>query len=313
MKKDLVSIIIPTYNRAHLIGETIASIQRQTYTNWECIIVDDSSTDNTEKILLNYIEKDKRIAFYHKPDNLLKGPSASRNFGFIKSNGTYINWLDSDDVMHPEKLETDLKNIQSGDFDFTISQSAFFKDDGKPSKKYWNKNLWSDDPINDFILKKIGWGINNPLWKRDSLINSDLKFDEDLITADDYMYHIQVLLFKLKPNVNQEVLVFNREHGNRLNDFGRKAPFKLKNNIYLMKNKESFTLNDDVKAFLNRQYIRQVSNLLKNKDIKLARNYIKNKNLKFYDLKTNTEVRMLYFKGLIFKLTGIGYEFLKVK
>ncbi|WP_179319488.1 glycosyltransferase family 2 protein [Winogradskyella helgolandensis] len=308
---QLVSIIIPTYNRAHLVKETIVSILNQSYTNWECIVVDDGSTDNTEHILLKFIEKDSRISYYKKPKHLPKGPSAARNYGLIKSKGAFVNWFDSDDLMHPEKLLTDLKNLNSSDYDFTISQSVFFKEDGKPVKKYWNKYLWSNDPINDFILKKIGWGVNNPLWKKESLIESNLEFDDFLITADDYLYHIQALLFNLKPHINQEVLVFNREHGNRLNDFGRKAPFKLKNNLYLMKNIKRLSLNDDVKAFLNIQYIRQFSNLLKNKDIKTAKHYLKNENLEFYDLKTTAEVKALYFKGLIYKYTSLGYKLLK--
>ena len=66
MEKKLVSIIIPTYNRAHLIGETIVSIQNQSYENWECIIVDDGSTDNTEILVFKLIKNDSRILFYKK-------------------------------------------------------------------------------------------------------------------------------------------------------------------------------------------------------------------------------------------------------
>ena len=78
---DLVSIIIPTYNREHLIGETLNSIIAQTHTNWECIVVDDGSTDNTEEVLKNYKEKDKRFIFLKRPDNLPKGANTCRNIG----------------------------------------------------------------------------------------------------------------------------------------------------------------------------------------------------------------------------------------
>ena len=76
----LVSIIIPTYNRAHLIGETLDSVLAQTYQNWECIIVDDGSSDNTDEVIGAYVEKDSRFKYYHRSDkDLPKEPSASRN------------------------------------------------------------------------------------------------------------------------------------------------------------------------------------------------------------------------------------------
>ena len=95
----LVSIIIPTYNRAHLINETLNSVLKQTYTNWECIIVDDGSTDNTSKILKDYCSKDIRFQYHQRPLNLLPGGNGARNYGFELSKGEFINWFDDDDVM----------------------------------------------------------------------------------------------------------------------------------------------------------------------------------------------------------------------
>ena len=69
----LVSIIIPTYNRAHVIGETLDSVLLQTYCNWECIVVDDGSSDNTSEILDNYCKKDTRFQYYIRPTNRKKG------------------------------------------------------------------------------------------------------------------------------------------------------------------------------------------------------------------------------------------------
>ena len=102
---QLVSIIIPTYNRAHLIGETLDSILAQTYTNWECIIIDDGSSDDTLEVIDNYIKKDNRFQYYRRPVERSKGPNVCRNFGYELSKGEYINWFDSDDVMLPTFLE----------------------------------------------------------------------------------------------------------------------------------------------------------------------------------------------------------------
>ena len=78
----LISIIIPTFNRAHLILHTLESIKNQTYNEWECIIVDDGSTDNTEDVLKKYIDTDSRFRYFKRPLNHTKGPSSCRNFGF---------------------------------------------------------------------------------------------------------------------------------------------------------------------------------------------------------------------------------------
>lgn len=96
----LFSVVIPTYNRAHLISDTIKSVLNQTYQNFEVIVVDDGSTDNTEEIVKS-IESDK--LFYYKRENSERG--ASRNYGLKVSNGDYINYFDSDDFMMTNHLQ----------------------------------------------------------------------------------------------------------------------------------------------------------------------------------------------------------------
>jgi glycosyltransferase involved in cell wall biosynthesis len=105
----LISIIIPTFNRAHIIGETLDSIIAQSYTDWECIIVDDGSTDDTEVVIAEYINNDSRFKFYKRPKHREKGPNSCRNFGFEKSKGHLIHWFDSDDLLFNNALELYLK------------------------------------------------------------------------------------------------------------------------------------------------------------------------------------------------------------
>ena len=76
----MVSIIMPIYNRAHLIIETLNSIKKQTYQNWECLIIDDGSTDNTSEVVINYAAQDTRFKFYTRPETSVKGPSSCRNY-----------------------------------------------------------------------------------------------------------------------------------------------------------------------------------------------------------------------------------------
>lgn len=98
---DLVSIIMPSYNTAQYIAETIQSVINQTYQNWELIIVDDCSTDNTD-IVIGEI-KDPRIRYIKNEKN--SGAAVSRNRALREANGRWVAFLDSDDLWKPEKLE----------------------------------------------------------------------------------------------------------------------------------------------------------------------------------------------------------------
>lgn len=108
----LISIIIPTYNRANLIGETLDSVIAQTYSNWECIVVDDGSTDNTEAIVRSYEKKDIRIKFFKRPFFHKSGGTGSRNYGLNMSKGEYIYWFDDDDLMLENHIERCVSEIQ---------------------------------------------------------------------------------------------------------------------------------------------------------------------------------------------------------
>jgi glycosyltransferase involved in cell wall biosynthesis len=311
LENPLVSIIIPSYNRALLIEETLNSIITQTYTNWECMIVDDHSTDDTFLVASNMAKKDSRIKVFKRPKSKPKGPSSCRNYGFELSKGVFVNWFDSDDLMVNNKLELDLEKINSGSFDFTISQSQFFDHSSNENLGFWNNRLFSKNPINDFILKKIGWSTNAPLWRKTSLLSSGLKFDERLITSDDYLYHIKALEHGLKPIVLDRVLVNQRKHSNRLEHFKNKSPFKSIVNLYLLNNAEALKLSKDTIGFLNRQSLRLLSNLYKHKEIK--------KGLKFSlhlfkSSKSNIGVVRafkLFIFGVLFYITNKGYNYLK--
>ena len=108
----LVSIIIPTFNRADLIAETLDSVREQTYQEWECLVIDDGSTDATEAVLKQYINKDQRFQYHKRPISFGKGANGCRNYGFSLSKGQFINWLDSDDLFSEDKLQAQISEIQ---------------------------------------------------------------------------------------------------------------------------------------------------------------------------------------------------------
>ena len=102
-----ISVIIPTYNRENLIGKSINSVLNQTYQNFEIIVIDDGSKDNTSKVIKQF--HDSRIKYIKLTQN--KGGSNARNIGIKKAKGKYISFLDSDDLLYPKKLEKQLQNI----------------------------------------------------------------------------------------------------------------------------------------------------------------------------------------------------------
>lgn len=109
-----ISVIIPCYNQSSFIEETCQSIINQKYTNWEVLLINDGSTDNTEKICRKISSKDSRFIYYYKNNG---GLSSARNYGLDKASGDYIQFLDSDDILETEKLSESLKT----DFDIIIS------------------------------------------------------------------------------------------------------------------------------------------------------------------------------------------------
>lgn len=121
----LVSIITPSYNCADYIGKTIESIQAQSYQNWELLITDDCSDDNSRKIIEEYIDRDSRIKLFTLPQN--SGAGVARNNSIKEAKGRYIAFCDSDDRWFPEKLEKQLKYMNYKDC--AMSYSSYMTTD----------------------------------------------------------------------------------------------------------------------------------------------------------------------------------------
>ncbi|OCB70584.1 hypothetical protein B0A79_13565 [Flavobacterium piscis] len=118
----LVSIIIPTFNREKLIKETLESVASQTYANWECVIVDDGSTDKTVTVVKEFIKNDNRFTFYALEH---KGVSYARNHALSKILGEFIQFLDSDDLLHKNKISESLKALAKEELNHKIVISNF--------------------------------------------------------------------------------------------------------------------------------------------------------------------------------------------
>lgn len=132
MVDGLVSIIMPSWNTARFIRESIDSVRNQTYTNWELLIVDDCSTDNTDEIVVSY--SDERIRYFKNEKN--SGAALTRNRAMREARGEWIAFLDSDDLWTPEKLERQLQFMKENNYIFSYHEYVKIDEESKPLNIY---------------------------------------------------------------------------------------------------------------------------------------------------------------------------------
>jgi len=146
-EKDLVSIIIPTYNRADLLGDALSSVFAQCYRDFEVIVVDDGSTDNTAEVLRPLAEQDL-IRYIHQKN---AGEAAARNKGLLEARGRYIAFLDSDDLFEPEKLKLQTEFLQNHP-EVGLVHSGYIKFDNAGNNLGYRDASWFSGSIYPQIL-----------------------------------------------------------------------------------------------------------------------------------------------------------------
>ena len=144
MQQPLISVIVPCYNQSIYIDECLQSVLDQTYKNWECIIVNDGSPDNTEEVALRWVEKDARFIYLKKENG---GLSSARNAGIEKAKGEWILPLDSDDKIGSQYLELGSQQFDNG-YTVIYCEAEFFGD----SEGKWNL---PDFDIKEFAIQNL--------------------------------------------------------------------------------------------------------------------------------------------------------------
>jgi glycosyltransferase involved in cell wall biosynthesis len=203
----LVSVIIPTKNRCDLLKKTLASVQVQTYQNWEAIVVDDASEDDTAKWVHSLSLEDNRIRLIER-EGEKGGAQVARNQGFRLSRGEFVIFLDSDDLLAPFSLDQRIKFMTPRpELDFCIFETQFFRDtpgDLKSSDIHPYRNLKANvSDLDAFICAFTPWITTGPTWRRPALEKLG-SWDEDLPLWQDWNFHIRALLqgfIYLKANV----------------------------------------------------------------------------------------------------------------
>ncbi|MGM0588336.1 MAG: glycosyltransferase family 2 protein [Bacteroidota bacterium] len=208
---DLVSVIIPTYNYADVIDQAIESVLNQTYSNLECIVVDDGSTDNTVDILKQYQKLDKRFSWYHIENS---GPAVARHFGVHKCNGSFIQFLDSDDLLFANKIELQIDYLNKYQSISAVCayKSIQFTSDQNP-ELYSKEELetitfgpWSDS-IAHFIQSNT-FPIHSFLIRTEAVKEIGFKFD--LRSNEDRYFWFLFALRGKKIGFQDEALIYRR-------------------------------------------------------------------------------------------------------
>jgi glycosyltransferase involved in cell wall biosynthesis len=216
-----ISVIIPNYNRADLVGETIENMLRQSLAPAEVIVVDDGSTDNSVKVIRSFGDRVKLI------EQVNQGPGAARNAGFAASTGEFIQFMDSDDLASFNKLEVQLSAIKKSGAEFAYCPWVRTEFSGKKLKFAGPVMQGSAIPDSKSMLEwRMGsWCLvfQNCLFRR-TILEKAGKFRTDLMPTEDSEYLVRILLAGGRPVFTSECLVFYRAHAtNQITSSGTSA------------------------------------------------------------------------------------------
>jgi glycosyltransferase involved in cell wall biosynthesis len=216
-EKGLVSIIIPVFNRDSLLFETLNSILLQSYQNWECIIIDDGSSDSSYHVAQQFVYRDNRFKVFHRPFFKRKGANTCRNYGFTLSKGEYIQWFDSDDLLATEMIEEKILTFQRTNADIVVCGASFFSDSNKLMRNPINSiEPQTNNPAFEYFAGKFWFGTPQAMIKRNVLIGLPYIFNKKLKRNQESELYVRILLKGFKISYVNEILIFIRLHVNSI-------------------------------------------------------------------------------------------------
>jgi glycosyltransferase involved in cell wall biosynthesis len=190
----VVSIIIPNFNKATFIAESIRSVLEQDFEDWEAIIVDDGSTDNSVEIINNLVSNDPRLKLFQR-NRLPKGGSTCRNIGIENARGDYLFFFDSDDLMTKDCIGERVNLMQDNTtLDFAVFPvGTFYKAIGDSTMVWRTKK---GDHLKQFLRHDLPWHTMSPIWRTPFVKNKLNGFDESFPRLQDVEFHTRALLQK---------------------------------------------------------------------------------------------------------------------
>lgn len=212
-KAPLVSIILATYNRAGYILESVMSIHSQSFKDWECLIIDDGGTDNTQHVLTDILLQDNRFHYLKRSSSYHKGLPGTRNYGLDLAKGEYIIFFDDDDIVHPLNLELCIKELAdekisfcrylrpvfTGDFDYNFDYS----------KEYTSFFIDKKD-ICKMVKNELQFNSCAVMWR--SICFKDNRFVETLMYAEEWELYSRILSCGFTGLSINKSLFYGRKH-----------------------------------------------------------------------------------------------------
>lgn len=205
-----------TYNRAHFIVEALQTIKNQSFTDWECLIIDDGGTDNTIDTITVILDYDDRFQFLKRPDKYKKGLPGCRNYGLDLAKGDCVIFFDDDDIVHPDNLKICFEVIAKNDVDFCKYEKASFEV-AIPEMHTCETAITSslgNDNMELVITQKISMTSCTVLWKKRCF--DTIRFDETILYAEEWECYSRIITENFKGFTINNVLYYNRKHPNSM-------------------------------------------------------------------------------------------------
>ena len=328
MNKKYISIILPVYNAEETIERTLKSIESQSCTQYELIIINDGSTDNTEKICLNYL-KNKRIKYISTKNN---GVSHARNIGIANASGDYLCFIDDDDEYHQDFINTMLETVNKND----LLVCAYEKIN---VQKNTHRKVNLNDDISSKTLKEqteilqsnlLFNTVWNKLYLKKIIKNNDIKFNCDISLGEDYIFNLAYIKNVKTIKYIDEILYYYYSKTSGLSLMEREDKLRIK--IYNWeKNKELYIEKAWNLEYLYNQYIQiclsGISEFVFHKKFKenikdniidysqfeeIRKNSLNKKNKIIARIFLKNRILILYLLGILAKIYRKIYRYLKV-
>lgn len=225
-----VTVLMSVYNGERFLREAMDSVLQQTFSNWEFLIVDDGSTDETWKILSNYAENDQRIVLHRNENNL--GLAKSLNMGIQAAKGGYIARFDSDDMCLPARLERQVEALNSSPGIAVVG--AWMQDiDEKGERLNVRRGAWESYAHYFFALLRLQTYLYHPsVMFRKTVIQKLGGYDESLVVGQDLDLWVRLAQAGYDARIIQEPLMYYRVHDEQLTTAKRETGLQIKSSIH---------------------------------------------------------------------------------
>lgn len=210
--KPLVSVVMPTYNRADFLPRSIESILNQTYDNLEFIIVDDGSTDDSAELIRAYQQEDPRIILLKNKEN--RGISFSRNRGTDAARGKYVAIMDSDDYSEPDRLEKSVAFLEKYK-DITAVNSIYYE----MGREQNGPNNWVPPKRLEIIFNFKNYFTNIAVFRTNFIRKHHIRYNEKFMSSEDYDFWKQIVLNGGRLGMINEPLIWLRRHSSNSQEY----------------------------------------------------------------------------------------------